>query len=102
MRAITSECERCAKPAHAEFYDRWPIYVVRSSEGDTRPVFCRLCNACVKLAVDGGALVEVDVLGYTSTRLWERLQTLVGCDRVPKETREYDRMRWRYERAGLV
>lgn len=85
-------CERCTKPPYAEFFDRWPCYVVRAYKHDARPVFTRLCNTCVKLAIDGGAMVEVDILGYPSTRLWKKLQTLVGCDRVPQETQYYVRL----------
>ncbi len=83
-------CERCNR-------DGDPLAcVIRSSEGDTRPVFVKLCAPCVKLAMDGGALVEFDIIPRNLPK-WElaRLSELVGKGNVPRETRHYERLAWR-------
>jgi len=63
---------------------------VRSHEADLRPVFVRLCATCLEQAVKGGALVEQDVVGRMTTRMYEEVCRRLGS--CPPETKHYERL----------
>lgn len=68
-----------------------------------RPAFVKNCAVCVKLAMDGGALVEFDVIPRNLPK-WElaRLSEMVGVKNLPRETLHYARRNARFNARGIV
>ena len=89
-------CNRCNRGGGCA--DESLACVVSAYVGDPRPVFTNLCARCTKLAMDGGAVVEFDIIPRNLPK-WElaRLSEMVGCGGLPKETRHYERLAWRRE-----